>query len=320
MILYTVKRILLLIPILIAVSFIVYALLDLAPGSILDTISFENMTDDDIAEMRARFGFDKPMIYRYGKYMINLFQGDLGKSDRSGLDVWGTYITRLPNTLKLSLASIVFGAGIGIPIGIFAARHAGSPLDSGVTFLSLIGMSMPTFWLGLMLLIVFSLRLQWLPTGGDSAGFRSIILPGICSGFMLMASCARQTRSSMLEVLTADYLRTARAKGVQESSVIRKHALRNAWIPILTTLGGALSHAVAGSAIIETVFAWNGVGRMVIDAVNSRDVTTTLGCVIITSVVYVLIQLIVDLMYALVDPRIKSQFSTTRRRRKLAYE
>jgi len=318
MILYAIKRILFLIPIIIAVSFIVYALMDLAPGSIIDTMHFESLTEEEIAAIKSDLGLDKPMIYRYGLYMYKLVQGNLGKSDRTQLDVWEVYKTRLPNTLVLALASIIFGATIGIPLGIVAARHAGSLTDNFATFISLIGMSMPSFWLGLLLIIQFTLRLQWLPTGGNSHGFRSIILPGICSGFMLMASCTRQTRSSMLEVLQADYLRTARAKGVPETVVIRKHALGNAWIPILTTLGGTLSHAVAGSAIIESVFAWNGVGRMVIEAVNNRDVTTATGCVILTSVLYVLIQLIVDLMYAFVDPRIKSRFANTSRKRRLA--
>ena len=316
MIQYVIKRVLFLIPIIIAVSFIVYALMDLAPGSILDTINFDNATEEEIEAVKRELGLDKPMLYRYGVYMINLVQGNLGKSDRTKLDVWETYISRLPNTLKLALASIIFGASIGIPIGIIAARHAGSLVDNAVTLFSLIGMSMPSFWLGLLLLIQFTLRWQLLPTSSTNAGFKSIILPGICSGFMLLASCARQTRSSMLEVLNADYLRTARAKGVPEMVVIRTHALGNAWIPILTTLGGTLCHAVAGSAIIETVFAWNGVGRMVIEAVNNRDVTTATGCVILTSVLYVLIQLAVDIMYALVDPRIKSRFANTSRKRR----
>ena len=309
MAIYIVKRVLLLIPIILIVSFIVFALLDIAPGSVLNTVQFERTSQEDLARLKSELNLDKPMVYRYGLYMNNLLKGDLGKSDRSKLDVWNMYITKLPNTLNLALASIVFGAAIGIPLGIVAARHAGSIIDNTVTFIALVGMSMPTFWLGLLLIIVFSLRLPLLPTGGNDAGFRSIILPGICSGFMLMANCARQTRSSMLEVLRADYLRTARAKGVTEKRVIRRHALGNAWIPILATLGGALSFSVAGSAIVESVFAWNGVGRMVIDAVNSRDVTTTMGCVILTSVLYVLIQLIVDLLYATVDPRIKSRFA-----------
>ena len=318
MIRYVVRRILFLIPIIIAVSFIVFALMDLAPGSVINTVRVDMLTQEQMEEMIIAFNLDKPMIYRYGLYMVNLLQGDLGKSEQTQLDVWGLYISRLPNTLVLALASIVFGAAVGIPLGIIAARHAGTLIDNAVTFISLIGMSMPSFWLGLILIIQFTLTWKWLPTGGNSAGFRSVILPGICCGFMLMATCSRQTRSSMLEVLRADYLRTARAKGVPEKLVVRKHALGNAWIPILTTLGATLSQSIAGSAIIESVFAWPGVGRMVIEAVNNRDVTTAMGSVILTSVLYVLIQLVVDLMYSFVDPRIKSQFANTSGKRRVA--
>lgn len=319
MIRYVIKRILVLIPILIAVSFIVYALLDLAPGTIIDTMVSENMTQEDYDALVKAYNLDKPMVYRYGIYMLNLVKGDLGISDHTGISVWDTYISRLPNTLVLALASVIFGAAFAIPLGITAARKAGTLIDNSVTLISLIGISMPSFWLGLLLLIQFSLKWQWLPAGGNEKGILSIILPGVCSGFMLMATCARQTRSSMLEVLKADYLRTARAKGVPENVIIRKHALGNAWIPILTTLGGTLSHSIAGSAIIESVFAWPGVGRMVVEAVNARDVTTTMGCVVMTTSLYVLIQLLVDLAYAFVDPRIKSQYvNTSKRRRRTA--
>jgi peptide/nickel transport system permease protein len=235
-------------------------------------------------------------------------------SDYTGLSVWSIYIERLPNTLVLALSSLVFGASVAIPLGVFAARRAGTLADNSVTFVSLIGMSMPGFWLGLLLLLQFSLKWQLLPAGGNRDGIRSIILPAICSGFILMASATRQTRSSMLEVLRADYLRTARAKGVPENMVIRKHALGNAWIPILTTLGGTLCQSIAGSAVIESVFAWPGIGRTVVEAVVARDVTMTLGCVIMTTTLYVMIQLVVDLMYAFVDPRIKSRYANQRRR------
>ena len=316
MIRYVIKRILWLIPIIIAVSFIVYALLDFAPGTVIDSMVSDGMTQEDIETLRRAYDLDKPMLYRYGKYMFNLVQGDLGVSDYTGLSVWDIYIQRLPNTLILALSSLVFGASIAIPLGIFAAKRSGTLADNSVTFASLIGMSMPGFWLGLLLLLVFSLKWPLLPAGGNRDGIRSIILPAICSGFILMASATRQTRSSMLEVLRADYLRTARAKGVPEDMVIRKHALGNAWIPILTTLGGTLCHSIAGSAVIETVFAWPGVGRTVVDAVVARDVPMTLGCVIMTTTLYVSIQLIVDLLYAFVDPRIKSRYANPRKKLK----
>ena len=312
---YALKRILLLIPILLVVSIIVFTLLDLAPGTVVDNMITEAMTQEDIDELYRQYDLDKPIIYRYGKYMIRLLQGDLGKSDYTGLDVWSIYKARFPNTLALAISSLIFGSVIGIPLGILAARKAGTVLDSIVLVITLIGMSMPSFWLALMLIIQFSLRIPILPAGGMDDGLKSIVLPMICSGFVLMASVTRQTRSSMLEQLNADYLRTARAKGVPEKAVIGKHALNNAWIPILTTVGGSFCHAIAGSSVVETVFAWPGVGRTVVDAVVSRDVTMTMGCTIMTTTIYVTIILVIDLLYALVDPRIKSQYASPRRRR-----
>ena len=312
---YVIKRILWLIPVIFCVSFIVFGLLDLAPGTIVDTMISEATTEEDLAELRAKYDLDKPMIYRYGKYMLHLVQGDLGVSDATGISVWDTFISRLPNTLELSLAALVIGSALSIPLGIHAARRAGKVSDNLTTTFTLVGMSMPSFWLGLILLLLFSYVLRWLPAGGNK-GILSFILPAVCSGLMLMATSTRQTRSSMLEVLNSDYLRTARAKGVPEKDVIRKHALGNAWIPILTTIGTSLSATLAGSAVIESVFAWPGIGRMTVEAVMARDVKMTCGSVIMTTILYVVLQLIVDLLYAFVDPRIKAQYAGNRKRRR----
>lgn len=312
---YAIRRILLLIPILLAVSLIVYVLMDLAPGNVVDGMISEGMTQEDVDALYKKYDLDKPVLYRYGKYMLHLFQGDLGKSDYTGLDVFNLYISRLPNTLLLAVSSLIFGSIIGIPMGIIAARKAGTIIDNVVTLITLIGISLPSFWLALLFIIQFSLRWPILPAGGMEDGFKSIVLPTVCSGFVLMASLTRQTRASMLEQLNADYLRTARAKGVPEEVVIRKHALGNAWIPILTTLGGSFSHSVAGSAVVESVFAWPGVGRTLVEAVTSRDVTQTMGCTIMTTALYVIITLIIDLLYAMVDPRIKSQYAIPKKKK-----
>ena len=316
---YVLMRILWLIPIIIFVSFIVYFLLDLAPGTIIDTMITDMMTQEDIDELRREYDLDKPVIYRYGKYMLSLLQGDLGTSRVTGLDVWTLYISRLPNTLILAFTGLCFGTMISIPLGIIAARHSGSIIDNSTTIFTLIGMSMPGFWLGLQLLLLFSFQLGWLPASGNRDGLRSIVLPAICSSWILVAQTARQTRSSMLEVLKSDFLRTARAKGVPESVVVRKHALGNAWIPILTQLGGSFCHAIAGSAVIESVFAWPGVGRSIVDAVTARDLETTLGFVIMTTILYVLLQLLVDFLYAFVDPRIKSKYASSGRKRMVSH-
>ena len=318
MIRYIIKRILLLIPILLAVSFIVYALLDLTPGTIVDAMISESMSAEDIETLRREYDLDKPMIYRYGKYMINLVQGDLGVSYITKTSVWDTYISRLPSTLLLAFTGLIIGASVGIPLGIRSARHAGSISDNATTVFVLLGVSMPAFWLALLLLQLFSLKLGWLPAGGMQHGVRSIILPAVCSGLMLMATSTRQTRSGMLEVLKADYLRTARAKGVPEKAVIRKHALGNAWIPILTAMGASLANLLAGSVVIEQVFTWPGVGRLTIEAVQQRDVPTVLGCVIMTTGLYVLVYVIVDILYAFVDPRIKSQYTSQNKKKKRA--
>ena len=315
---YIINRVLSLVPIIIVVSFIVFTLIDLAPGTVVDRMISGEMTQEEIASLRAQYNLDKPMLFRYGLYMLNLVQGNLGVSFSSGMNVFDVYIQRLPNTLILTLTGLVIGAALSIPMGIRAARKAGTITDAAMTTFALVGMSMPSFWLGLLLILLFSLRVQWLPAGGNDAGIRSLIMPGICSALTLMATSARQTRSSMLEVLRADFLRTARAKGVPEKTVIRKHALGNALIPVITTIGASVTVSLAGSAVVEQVFAWPGVGRMLVEGVINRDVPIITGCTIMTTILYVLVMLIVDLLYAFVDPRVKSQYVSKKQKRRSA--
>jgi len=290
--------------------------MELAPGTPIDGLINEHMTEDDVQALREQFNLHRSMLYRYGVYMWNLVQGNLGMSELTGASVWDEFIMRLPNTLILSFTALIIGAAISIPMGVAAAKRAGKLADNIITTITLMGISMPAFWLGLMLLLLFSQQLGWLPAGGNLQGIRSLILPAICSGFLLMGTSARQSRSSMLEVLKADYLRTARAKGLPEKTVIRKHALGNAWIPIVTTIGTGLSIQLAGAAVIETVFTWPGIGRMLVDAVMARDVTTTTGTVIMTTIIYVIVLLTVDLLYAFIDPRIKAQYVGRSKRKK----
>jgi len=319
MIRYVIRRVLLVIPVVICVSFIVYALVDLAPGNIVDSMINVNTTAEDIAALTHMYDFDKPMIYRYVKYMYNLVQGDLGTSMTNNTSIWNTFMTRLPNTLILTFSGFLIGVLCAVPLGVFAATRAGSILDSTTTVIAVLGVSMPVFWLALLMLTLFSQRLGWFPAGGMSQGLRSLILPAICSGLMLMATTTRQTRSSMLEVLKADYLRTARAKGVPENVVIRKHALGNALIPIVTVVGSLLAFSLAGSVIVEQVFSWPGIGRMITEGLLQRDVPTVLGAIIMTTILYVLIQILVDIVYAFVDPRIKSRYvSADKKKRKYA--
>ena len=314
MIRYILKRIILLIPVIICVSFIIYGLMDLAPGTVIDQMINEKTTPEEVEELRRMYDLDKPMIYRYGKYMLGLLHGDLGKSQLNGMSVWSQFISRFPNTLLLAGVGLVIGLLIAIPLGIFAAKHAGSVWDNIVTAASMIGLSLPGFWISLLLIIIFSAKIKLFPSNGFDS-WKSLVLPAISTGLAVAASTMRQTRSSMLEVSRQDYLRTARAKGVPERLVTRNHALRNAWIPIITTVGNTLSRTLAGSAVVEAVFSWPGVGRLTVDAVSQRDVTTACGCVILTSIIYVLVLLGCDLVFAAVDPRIKAQYAGRSRKK-----
>ena len=295
------------IPVLMGVSFLVYFVMDLAPGDVVSMIA-PDATEEQLAVLRHEMGYDRSVVYRYLLYMSNLLHGDLGTSIQTGKSVWYLYTSRLPNTLMLACGAIVFSHLCALPLGIFSAVHRGSFWDNMSMVLALIGLSMPAFWLGLLLIILFSLKLGWLPSSGFS-GLKSIILPSISVGLQQIALLTRTTRSSMIDALCQDYLRTARAKGVKEKKVILKHAMRNALIPIITVSGTQIAAALGGSVLTETVFAWPGVGRLIIDSVNSRDVTVVTGSIVLTTAIVSVLLLVVDLLYAFVDPRIKAQYA-----------
>ena len=297
-----------LIPVTILTSFIVFFIINLAPGDVVAQLTGGDATPEEVAEIRADLGLDQPIIVRYLKYLSGMVRGDLGKSYLNGRSVFDAYMEKLPATLKLALASIFVSIIISIPLGISSAVHHGSIRDNVGMVAALLGLSMPNFWLGLLLIIAFSLNLGWLPSGG-AEGFKSIILPAITVGTGLTAMLTRTTRSSMLDVIRQDYLRMARAKGVLEKVVIRKHALRNALIPVITVIGTQLGSCLGGAILTETVFAWPGVGRLILDAVNSRDIPMVTGCIILKTITISIILLIVDLLYAVVDPRIRAQYA-----------
>jgi peptide/nickel transport system permease protein len=237
--------------------------------------------------------------------MLNLLKGDLGKSEIRKVDVWSEFIQRLPNTLVLAFTSLLIGATVSIPLGIFASRHAGSIADNAVTVFSLIGMSMPIFWLGLLLLLLFSYRLGWLPAGGNREGVRSIILPAICGSLGMIANTARQTRSNMLEVLHADFLRTARAKGVPEKKVINYHAFRNTLIPLVTIVGGSLPGLFSGALFTETMFSLPGIGYTSYNAMIGGDIPFSMFYRAFLAILTLIGNLISDILYAVVDPRVR---------------
>ncbi len=311
---YSAKRILMLIPILLCVTFIIFWLMDMAPGTIIDSMVTEDMTPQDIELLRAKYDLDKPMVVRYGKYIWNLLHGDLGSSQITGLSVWEQFSSRWPNTLWLSVFSLMFGVALAIPAGLFAAKYAGSIWDNITTALAMVGLSMPNFWLGLMLLTWFSLKLKIFPAAYDGT-WRSFVLPIAANGLAMMASITRQTRSSVLEVSRQDFLRTARAKGVPERQVTLRHKLGNAWIPIITQIGMMLGITLGGSAVIETVYSWPGVGYLMVEAISRRDTTMACGCVILTASMYSIVLLLVDLVYAAIDPRIRSAYGSKKKRR-----
>ena len=312
---YVIKRLLLMIPVIIGGSFLIFVIMDMAPGDAVDLMAPEGATAEDLDAIRHDLGLDQPVIIRYVKYMGGMLHGDLGVSYVSKTDVFDTYMQKLPATIKLSFASILVSVILSVPLGIYAATKQGSIQDNISMILAMIRLSMPNFWLGLLLIIAFSLKLGWFPSGGDQT-LSSIVLPAITIGTGLMATLTRTTRSSMLDVLRQEYLRTARAKGVPEKIVVSSHALRNALIPIITIIGTQLAGVLGGSVLTETVFAWPGVGRLIVDSLNMRDTPLVTGSIIMTTILLSIILLLVDLLYAVVDPRIKAQYMTKRGKKK----
>ena len=243
--------------------------------------------------------------------MKGMLTGDMGKSYVTNKDVFRTFMEKLPNTLMLGGAAVLIAIIVSLPLGIYTAIHQNTWKNTAGMVFALFGTSMPNFWLGLMLIILFSLKLHWLPSGGKN-GFASLILPALTVGFGLAALITRTTRSSMLDVIRQDYMTTARAKGCSEKRVIFRHGLKNALIPIITAIGLQMSLVITGSVLAETVFSWPGIGRLVYDSISKRDTPMVTGSIIMCSVLMCIINLVVDLIYAFFDPRIKAQYSKKR--------
>ena len=296
------------IPVRICVSCVVFFLMDLAPGDIVSQMAPADATPEQIEMLREELGLNGTVLQRYGRYLWNLLHGDMGTSLSLKRPVIEVFVERLPATLKLAFASIVIALAISIPLGIAAATHHRTWLDGSSVVLSMLSVSMPAFWLGLLLIFAFSYRIKIFPSGG-SGTFKHLILPALTLGTEQAGNLTRITRSSMLDVIRQDYLRTARAKGVSEKYVIRKHALKNALIPIITVLGSTLGNAFGGAVAIETVFAWPGIGRLTVAAINSRDMTLATGCIIMFTLMLNMTLLVVDIAYAYVDPRVKARYS-----------
>lgn len=304
---YVLKRLLMLIPVVIGVSFLVFFIMSLAPGDTARTILGEDAPIEAVEALNEELGLNDPVLVRYARYMGDLLRGDLGNSYKSGRPVFNEIIARFPDTLKLAFWGMVFAIALSIPIGIISATRQYSLMDSISMVFALLGVATPNFWLGLMLIIGFSLHLNWFPSGG-SAGWQSLVLPVITLGTGCMANITRTTRSSMLEVVRQDYIRTARAKGVGHKVVIYKHALKNALIPVVTVIGLQFGSLLGGAVLTETVFSWPGVGTYLINSIKAKDTPAVLGCVIIFSICFSIVNLCVDILYAFIDPRIKSKY------------
>ena len=298
------------IPILIGVSFLVYFIMSLTPGfdDPARIVLGMDATQDAVDNLNATFGANKPFFIRYFDYVIHAVQGDLGISYRTKLPVAQEIIRRFPVTLKISLISIILSLLIGIPIGILSAVKQYTALDNVSRVTAMLMTAIPSFWLGLMLLLLFSLKLRWLPSSGV-ATWDGYILPSISLSIITMGLMIRMTRSTMLEVIRQDYIRTARSKGVPEQSVIFKHALKNALIPVITVAGTNFGAQLGGAVIIEAVFAVPGVGQYILNAVNTRDLPGVLGSVILLAITFSMINLLVDIIYSFIDPRIKSIYA-----------
>ena len=308
---YIWKRLLLLIPVVIGVSFFIFVAVNVANGDYVDSLNTDDMTKEEVADLRAHYGLDKPLLVRYSLYMWDLLHGDLGTSYSTGLPVFEMFMSKIGNTLYLTIGASLVCWILSIPLGIFAAKHRGSILDNLSSVLGILGLSIPNFWLGLVLIIVFALYLRLLPSGGAETA-ASVILPAITVGTGQMATLMRTTRSTMVDCLGQDYLRTARAKGVAEKKVINFHALRNALIPIINIALGQFAASLAGAALTETVFSWPGVGKMIVDAIGQRDTPVVCGCMILKCIIISLTMLLIDLLFVAVDPRVKTNFVTAK--------
>jgi peptide/nickel transport system permease protein len=283
---------------------LVFLLIHLVPGDPVEAMLGESARPADRAALRASLGLDRPLAEQYLGYLGGLVRLDLGESFQDRRPVAAVLAERIPATLELTVAALALACVVALPLGVAAAHWRGGWLDSGAMGVSLLGVSIPNFWLGPLLILLFSLWLGWTPVSGRESP-ASLLLPAVTLGTSLAAVLARMVRSSVLEVLGEDYVRTARAKGLSETTVLWGHALRNAWLPVLTLLGLQLGGLLGGAVITETVFAWPGLGSLLVEAIQGRDYPVVQGCVLLISLAYVLVNTFTDLVYAWVDPRIR---------------
>lgn len=304
---YICKRILMMIPVIIGVSLLVFLVLKMTPGDPARVVAGSEADEATVEQIREELGLNKPVLQQYADYMLDLLHGDMGTSYTTNKPVAEEILARMPTTFILAFAGVFVAVLIGIPLGIISATKQYSILDYISTLLALGGVAMPNFWLGLMLILLFSLKLGWLPSGGGDS-WTAYVLPAITLGVGATANFMRTTRSSMLEVIRQDYIRTARAKGAGEGRVVMHHALRNAMIPVITVIGLQIGTLLGGAVVNETVFSLPGLGTLMINAINQKNEPVVLGCLITFAIIFSLVNLLIDILYAFIDPRIKSQY------------
>jgi len=316
MIRYVGKRLLWMIPVMLGIAILIFTIMYICPGDPAQSILGPSATPVELAAKRAELGLNDPYIVRLGRYLYDTFiRFDFGTSYKYGTSVIAGLMNRMQYTLVVALLCMALQIFVGTPLGIMAATHHNKAADRISMFLALVGVSIPAFWLALMMVLLFSVKLGWLPVQGVDKGIVCYILPCIANAFAGIASQARHTRSSMLEVIRSDYIVTAKAKGLSQRTILFRHALPNALIPIITIVGNGMGMMLGGTVIIENVFAIPGVGRYMTDAISARDYPVVMGGVLILGLIFSLIMLLVDIVYAFVDPRIKAQYEGKRRKK-----
>lgn len=301
---YILNRIISAIIVIFGISILSFFLIHLIPGDPVKIMLGLNASPEQVAKLTHHLGLDKPLLVQYLQYINNVFHGDFGTSLKTGRPVLTEILDRFPETIKLAATGMVFAVIIGIALGILAAKYKDTIIDTFCTGLATLGVSIPSFWLGILLILVFSVKLSWFPIA-DGTGFRSLILPAITLGVVMSTMISRLTRNGMVEVLSNDFIRTARSKGLEERHILFRHAFRNVLIPIITVIGLQIAALLGGTVIIEQVFNWPGLGTLSIGAIMSRDFPMIQGTVLFMGAVYVSVNILVDIVYSLIDPRVK---------------
>lgn len=301
---YLARRLALTIPVLLGVATLVFALIHLIPGDPAQAMLGETAAEEDVEALRRRLGLDRPLVEQYGSFLAGLARGDLGTSLRTNEPVVQAILARVPATMELAAAAMLVAIGVAIPLGIVAAVGRGTFVDHLATTLALTGISVPNFWLGPLLAIIFAVELGWLPVSGRGTPAH-LVLPAISLGAALAAILARMTRASLLEELREPYVQAARARGASQPRAVLRHAFRNSLIPVVTLIGLQFGAVLTGAVITETIFAWPGIGRLLIQSIGFRDYPLVQGCILFIAVTYVAMNLLTDLVYGVLDPRIR---------------